>query len=153
MAIWAQKLGSNEKVFIAGLGRPGQDSSGGGGEGGIPGPEGPPGPAGASAYEIAVQNGFTGTEAEWLASLKGEQGPQGESGGVASFNGRTGAVLPKSGDYTADMVGARPDNWTPTAVDTGAIPADSVQKIQVLTQAEYDALPEKVSTVLYVVKE
>lgn len=26
--------------------------------------------------------------------------------GVASFNGRTGAVTPQSGDYTADMVGA-----------------------------------------------
>lgn len=29
---------------------------------------------GLSAYEIAVQNGFTGTETEWLASLKGEPG-------------------------------------------------------------------------------
>ena len=30
--------------------------------------------AGASAYEIAVRNGFEGTEEEWLASLKGEKG-------------------------------------------------------------------------------
>ncbi|MGB1224826.1 MAG: hypothetical protein ACPHCN_11875 [Mycobacterium sp.] len=29
------------------------------------------GPAGASAYELAVADGFVGTEAEWLASLKG----------------------------------------------------------------------------------
>lgn len=29
---------------------------------------------GDSAYEIAVKNGFTGTEAEWLDSLKGEDG-------------------------------------------------------------------------------
>lgn len=29
---------------------------------------------GYSAYEIAVQHGFEGTEAEWLASLKGEPG-------------------------------------------------------------------------------
>lgn len=29
---------------------------------------------GYSAYEIAVQNGFEGTEEEWLASLKGEPG-------------------------------------------------------------------------------
>lgn len=55
--------------------------SGGGGIG-IPGPEGPPGEPGAdgkSAYQIAVGNGFTGTEAEWLASLKGEPGPPGEN--------------------------------------------------------------------------
>ena len=35
---------------------------------------------GASAYEIAVENGFEGTEEEWLASLVGPQGPQGEPG-------------------------------------------------------------------------
>ena len=32
------------------------------------------GSAGKSAYEIAVDNGFTGTEAQWLASLVGPQG-------------------------------------------------------------------------------
>lgn len=32
------------------------------------------GPAGKSAYEIAVDNGFAGTEAEWLTSLVGEAG-------------------------------------------------------------------------------
>ena len=44
------------------------------------GPKGDTGPAGAdgapglSAYEIAVQNGFVGTEADWLASLVGAPG-------------------------------------------------------------------------------
>lgn len=37
-------------------------------------------PAGASAYESALQNGFEGTEAEWLDSLHGEQGPPGKDG-------------------------------------------------------------------------
>ena len=32
---------------------------------------------GYSAYEVAVINGFKGTEAEWLASLKGEKGDTG----------------------------------------------------------------------------
>lgn len=41
--------------------------------------------------------------------------------GVTSFKGRTGAVTPQEGDYTADMVGARPDTWTPSAADVGAI--------------------------------
>ena len=31
-----------------------------------------------SAYEIAVKNGFQGTEAEWLLSLRGENGDDGE---------------------------------------------------------------------------
>ena len=36
---------------------------------------------GYSAYEVAVQNGFKGTESEWLASLNGRDG------GVATVNG------------------------------------------------------------------
>lgn len=36
--------------------------------------------AGKSAYEIAVENGFEGTESEWLTSLKGEKGETGTSG-------------------------------------------------------------------------
>lgn len=35
---------------------------------------------GKSAYEVAVEGGFTGTESEWLSSLIGPQGPQGTSG-------------------------------------------------------------------------
>ena len=48
------------------------------------GPSGPQGPTGAvgeqgsSAYEVAVENGFGGTEEQWLESLKG--GPQGATG-------------------------------------------------------------------------
>ncbi len=33
-----------------------------------------------SAYEIAVKNGFSGTEVEWLESLKGEDGRDGDNG-------------------------------------------------------------------------
>ena len=35
------------------------------------------GTAGKSAYEIAVDNGFVGTETEWLESLKGAEGTEG----------------------------------------------------------------------------
>lgn len=42
--------------------------------------------------------------------------------GVTTFNGRTGAVTPQAGDYTAEMVGARPSTWTPSADDVGAVP-------------------------------
>ena len=35
------------------------------------------GTAGKSAYEIAVDNGFVGTETEWLESLKGAEGTNG----------------------------------------------------------------------------
>ncbi|ANT44914.1 hypothetical protein vB_SscM-2_047 [Staphylococcus phage vB_SscM-2] len=35
---------------------------------------------GDSAYKVALDNGFNGTQKEWLESLKGEQGEQGEPG-------------------------------------------------------------------------
>ena len=53
------------------------------------------GEKGKSAYEIAVANGFTGTEAEWLASLKGLTGNQGVQGpqGVQGEKGPDGISL------------------------------------------------------------
>ncbi|WP_445396422.1 right-handed parallel beta-helix repeat-containing protein [Streptomyces sp. LE64] len=57
---------------------------------------------GASAYEIAVSEGFVGTPAQWLASLVGPQGP---AGPIASVNGQQGPAV---------VLGA---------VDVGAVPA------------------------------
>ena len=52
-----------------------QGPKGDSGETGVQGPKGDPG---KSAYQVAVDNGFVGTEDEWLASLK--QGPKGDQG-------------------------------------------------------------------------
>lgn len=49
---------------------------------GTPGEDGEDGDNGLSAYEIAVRDGFVGTELEWLESLKGEQGPPGQNADV-----------------------------------------------------------------------
>ena len=45
-----------------------------------------------SAYVIALEHGFIGSEDEWLASLKGEQGEKGEQGlqGVQGEKGQNG---------------------------------------------------------------
>ena len=50
---------------------------------------------GYSAYEVAVKNGYTGTETEWLATLKGEKGEKGDTGatgatGPDGINGKDG---------------------------------------------------------------
>ena len=66
-----------------------------------PGPQGPTGPAGAdgdSAYQVAVNNGFIGTEEAWLESLQGTNGVDGINGtngldgkdGVDGLNGLDG---------------------------------------------------------------
>lgn len=58
-------------------------------------PYGSPGADGDSAYQVAVANGFVGTETEWLASLKGEKGDPGTGTSSDSFFGRRlGALLP-----------------------------------------------------------
>jgi len=55
---------------------------------------------GKSAYEIALDNGFEGSEQEWLASLKGEKGEKGDTGaqgpqGEKGEKGDTGAQGPQ----------------------------------------------------------
>jgi hypothetical protein len=59
-----------------------ENGGGPGGQGpkGDPGEKGDKGDPGDSAYEVAVANGFTGTEAEWLVSLVGPEGPEGPEG-------------------------------------------------------------------------
>lgn len=46
----------------------------------IKGEKGDAGADGKSAYEVAVANGYTGTQAQWLASLKGADGAPGKDG-------------------------------------------------------------------------
>lgn len=50
------------------------------GEPGEPGPRGETGTDGKSAYEIAVEKGFSGSEIQWLDSLRGPAGVNGERG-------------------------------------------------------------------------
>lgn len=46
----------------------------------IKGDKGDAGTNGKSAYEVAVANGYSGTQAQWLASLKGADGAPGKDG-------------------------------------------------------------------------
>jgi len=88
-----------------------------------------PGPAGAdgeSAYQIAVDNGFVGTEAEWLTSLQGAEGPQGPQGvqgvpgtdGTDGTNGTNGVGVPVGG--TTNQILAKASN---TDYDTAWVDA------------------------------
>lgn len=62
---------------------------------------------GESAYDIAVINGFSGTETEWLASLQGADGATGPAGpqGVTGPQGPAGANGPQGpkGDVGANF--------------------------------------------------
>ena len=67
---------------------------------------------GKSAYEIAVEHGFIGTEAQWLASLVGATGAKGDKGDT----------------------GAAGADWVPTAAEKTAIAAEAAGMITVPTK-------------------
>ena len=58
------------------------------------------GEQGESAYEVAVSNGFAGTESDWLDSLQGETGPIGPTGPEGPAGGG-----PRSVTYDSDDAG------------------------------------------------
>ena len=66
---------------------------------------------GLSAYQVAVQHGFEGTEAEWLISLKGEKGETGPKGD----KGDTGSGLNIKGELDSEaglpQEGVSGDAW------------------------------------------
>lgn len=94
--------------------------------GGVAGPQGPPGPQGSagadgidgdSGYQVAVDNGFVGTEQEWLDSLVGPQGPQGIQG-IQGETGATGDTGPAGAD---GLDGADGDSAYEVAVTNGFV--------------------------------
>lgn len=77
-------------------------------------------------------------------------------GGVTSFNGRSGAVSPQAGDYTAAQVGS----YTKAEVNSiqnsliaedQKIRSDMSKLIVQMTQAQYNALSTKEAGTLYVI--
>lgn len=68
------------------------------GEKGQDGIDGLDGQNGKSAFEIAVEGGYTGTQTEWLASLKGEKGEPGQYQNGA--DGKSAYEIAVEGGYT-----------------------------------------------------
>lgn len=103
------------------------------GKDGLPGAKGVDGKDGKSAYQIAVEQGFAGSEAAWLLSLKGEKGEKGDPGSGGSGTDTTAlqqeidalkavvAKMPKYKEYQAgyipraDFVGTIGNNALVTA--------------------------------------
>ena len=97
---------------------------------GLKGDTGLTGAAGKSAYELAVAGGYTGTQTEWIASLKGPKGdtgatgatgPQGLKGdtgadGLKGLKGDTGAIGPQGPKGDTGAIGPQGPKG-----DTGAI--------------------------------
>ena len=94
---------------------------------GVQGPQGQQGNTGAdgiSAYQVALNNGFVGTESDWLFSLQGAMGPQGPIGptGATGATGTTGATGPQgpSGFLSNGSSAGNTPYWNGTVWETNS---------------------------------
>ena len=106
------------------------------GDTGDTGPKGDKGDDGDSAYEVAVANGFVGTEQEWLDSLvgpEGPEGPQGEQGPQGPAGSGTGDMLSSTYD---------PDGGARQVAFADELPAAGVTDHGALTGLSDDDHPQ-----------
>ena len=101
---------------------------------GVDGLPGKDGADGKSAYQVAVANGFSGDEAAWLLSLKGEKGEKGDPGSGGSGTDTTAlqqeidalkaavAKMPKYKEYQAGYIPRA--NFVGTLANNGLITAN-----------------------------
>lgn len=74
---------------------------------GKPGIQGIPGPSGKSAYQVAQDEGFSGSESVWLDSLQGDKGDIGDPGPANTLS--IGTVSNTVGAPAASITGNSPD--------------------------------------------
>ena len=102
----AGNTGTEEDYLNSLKGKDGEDGKEGPqGPQGEPGKDGQDGDIGKSAYQVAVDKGFEGTEEEWLQSLIGEDGKDGQPGAPGE-NGKTSYLhiaYANSADGTQDF--------------------------------------------------
>ena len=99
---------------------------------------------GPSAYEVAVSNGFTGTEAEWLQSLVGADGVDGADGIDGSLYDDT--AIQAEVDLNTAKVSNINHPLVEAAVPSGAIFTDTIYD-DTSIQAEVDLNTAKVSNI------
>lgn len=86
------------------------------GQDGADGTDGADGSDGLSAYEIAVEHGYEGTEAQWLASLKGETGAIGATG-ADGFSPTATVARTQAGDGVVITITDKNGTTTATVYD------------------------------------
>ena len=108
---------------------------------GCSGDKGDKGDSGKSAYELAVDNGFTGTVEEWLASLKGPSGNTPtisiNADGYWVINGEVSNIKAAGENGTAGATGA-----------TGAT-GNGIKEISVVYEYDNDGTEWGVFTITY----
>jgi hypothetical protein len=113
------------------------------GQQGPKGLNGTPGVDGDSAYEIAKQNGFKGTEQQWLDSLIGSVGPMGGNGatgpagpqGIQGYTGLSAYQVAQANGFTGTE-----QEWLDSLSATSSLPAGGTagQVLSKVNSADYN---------------
>lgn len=124
------------------------------GQQGIQGVKGDTGASGAngqdgkSAYQIALDNGFVGTETEWLASLKGDKGDTGASGAnitAAEVLTKLKTVDGQNSGLDADMLDGHDTTYFATASQLAGKADAGHTHSQYATNGDVEALETEVA--------
>jgi hypothetical protein len=93
----------------------------------LPGVPGQRGPKGNSAYEVAVSNGFTGTEEEWLASLVGPKGSNNvlSIGTVTTTTNASATITGASPNQTLNLGLPKGDTGSSGIIESATPPSDT----------------------------
>ena len=106
------------------------------------------GEQGLSAYQIAVNHGFSGTESDWLSSLKGDSGYTpyiGNNGnwfvnGVDTGTSATGAVKITSGSNSSEIVIDEENRTISSVVDGVATVVANYDQIESIDSQDINTL-------------
>ena len=106
-----------------------------------------------TAYDIAVDNGFTGTEEEWVKSIKGEPGEKGDTGeqGIQGIQGERGpqGIQGEKGDTGEQGIqGEKGEKG-----DKGDKGDSVLASPKIYTRDEYNQLATKDNNTLYFISE
>lgn len=89
------------------------------------GVDGIDGKDGQSAYQLALEAGYTGTMEQWLESLRGKDGKDGATGRsayeIARANGYTGS----ESEWVAELLGSREESGTGSGVGIASVQVNS----------------------------
>ena len=121
--------------------------------------DGSNGTNGKSAYQVAVDEGFVGTESEWLASLVGAKGDDGADGTNGADGVSPVANVSKTGNvftiHIQDAIGTTEENIDMSSYATasdlstvqGKIPANASSSNKLATASDVSAVASDVSAI------
>lgn len=112
---------------------------------------------GHSAYQVAVQEGYQGTEDEWLESLNGEDGEKGEPGLSAYSEAVNMGFSGTKEDWLDSLKGEKGDRGQDGTVSFNDLTEEQIAMLRIppkfYTREEFETLTEIDPHIIYIIDE